>query len=286
MIWWEKSSVAQQETEAIRGVLSRLDDEAGPARRRWALEGPALLARCLQMVQQGEALLLSDTPLRFHQLAQEHDRALQLAFSAAPLLADATQVLGALRRFADHVDARLADLTRQRKGLPIWRRGALSGDFRALQGFQEQLVAEEIVRLSAERKRLIGVTAQLLEQGRQIRERLAAAYNGTAGKWLAARSDWLQIGNENWERAQNGLRLRPLPALDAPTLNGRLEGIVKWYDASRRRGIITPLNGGQDVHLPRSSLHNVTRLHPGQRVGFSRRESSIGPWAVDVILIR
>jgi cold shock CspA family protein len=50
--------------------------------------------------------------------------------------------------------------------------------------------------------------------------------------------------------------------------------------------MIAPVSGGPDVHLPRSSLQGTSRLLPGQRVGYTVRESSIGPWAADVILIR
>lgn len=63
-------------------------------------------------------------------------------------------------------------------------------------------------------------------------------------------------------------------------------GKVKWYDADKGFGFITPVDGGEDVHVRSSALPaGVTALKPGQKVDFGVADGRRGPQALQVQLI-
>lgn len=61
-------------------------------------------------------------------------------------------------------------------------------------------------------------------------------------------------------------------------------GIVKWFDATKGFGFITPEDGGKDVFVHHSAIMGGSNasLTEGQRVSFSVRMGQKGPAAVDV----
>jgi CspA family cold shock protein len=64
-----------------------------------------------------------------------------------------------------------------------------------------------------------------------------------------------------------------------PTESG--EGIVKWFNATKGFGFITPDSGGKDVFLHASVLRRagLVEVQPGQRVRFTSIERDKGPEA-------
>lgn len=62
-------------------------------------------------------------------------------------------------------------------------------------------------------------------------------------------------------------------------------GLVKWYSQSEGFGIISPLDGGNDIYVNRSGIANsrIKLLTEGQRVEFSTYLGSRGLTAEDVI---
>lgn len=62
-------------------------------------------------------------------------------------------------------------------------------------------------------------------------------------------------------------------------------GRVKWFDANKGYGFISPINGGDDIFVTRKSIANkkIKSLFEGQNVEFSVTRNSDGMTAADVI---
>ena len=65
-----------------------------------------------------------------------------------------------------------------------------------------------------------------------------------------------------------------------------MTGVVKWYDAGKREGVINPMDGDEDIIVNRESLQGIPYLQKGQRVGFTLKHSQDGAWASNVIKLR
>lgn len=61
-------------------------------------------------------------------------------------------------------------------------------------------------------------------------------------------------------------------------------GIVKWFDATKGFGFITPEDGSKDVFVHHSAIagDGYKSLDEGQRVSFSIQNGQKGPAAADV----
>ena len=61
-------------------------------------------------------------------------------------------------------------------------------------------------------------------------------------------------------------------------------GIVKWFDAGKGFGFISPENGSKDVFVHHSAIagEGYKSLDEGQRVSYSIQDGPKGPSAADV----
>ncbi|MDH2925407.1 putative cold-shock DNA-binding protein [Nicoletella semolina] len=68
----------------------------------------------------------------------------------------------------------------------------------------------------------------------------------------------------------------------------KLNGTVKWFNADKGFGFITPNAGGKDVFAHFSGIvgENFRSLNEGDRVEFNVQDSARGPSAVDITVIR
>ncbi|WP_373777180.1 cold-shock protein [Glaesserella sp.] len=68
----------------------------------------------------------------------------------------------------------------------------------------------------------------------------------------------------------------------------KLNGTVKWFNADKGFGFITPANGGKDVFVHFSGIvgDKYRTLNEGDRVEYSVQDSQRGPSAVDVVVAR
>jgi len=63
-------------------------------------------------------------------------------------------------------------------------------------------------------------------------------------------------------------------------------GIVKWFDAAKGFGFISPEDGSKDVFVHHSSINNgggYASLDEGQRVSFNVEQGAKGPSATNVV---
>lgn len=67
----------------------------------------------------------------------------------------------------------------------------------------------------------------------------------------------------------------------------KLNGSVKWFNADKGFGFITPENGGKDVfvHFSGIASEGFRSLKEGDRVEFNIQDSQRGPAAVDVVVL-
>ena len=65
------------------------------------------------------------------------------------------------------------------------------------------------------------------------------------------------------------------------------EGVVKWFNADKGFGFITPADGGKDlfVHFSEIQSSGYRSLEEGQRVSFEAGEGPKGPQAQKVSVI-
>ena len=59
-------------------------------------------------------------------------------------------------------------------------------------------------------------------------------------------------------------------------------GTVKWFDATKGFGFITPEEGDKDVFVHKSGVEGDADLKEGDRVSFETEDSDRGPRAVKV----
>ena len=63
-------------------------------------------------------------------------------------------------------------------------------------------------------------------------------------------------------------------------------GTVKWFDAAKGFGFISPEDGSKDVFVHHSSIKSEDRyasLNEGQRVSFEIEQGAKGPSAANVV---
>ncbi len=70
-------------------------------------------------------------------------------------------------------------------------------------------------------------------------------------------------------------------------MSGKMTGIVKWFNADKGFGFITPDDGSKDVFVHFSAIQNngYKTLDEGQRVEFEITNGAKGPSAANVIAL-
>ncbi|MFP1722459.1 MULTISPECIES: RNA chaperone/antiterminator CspA [Lonsdalea] len=68
-------------------------------------------------------------------------------------------------------------------------------------------------------------------------------------------------------------------------MSDKMTGLVKWFNADKGFGFITPSNGSKDVFVHFSAIQgdSFKTLNEGQKVEFSVENGAKGPSAVNVV---
>lgn len=67
----------------------------------------------------------------------------------------------------------------------------------------------------------------------------------------------------------------------------KLHGLVKWFNADKGFGFITPSTGGKDLFVHFSGIvgDNYRSLNEGDSVEYNVQDSPKGPTAINVIVV-
>ncbi|WP_301098430.1 cold shock domain-containing protein [Otariodibacter sp.] len=67
----------------------------------------------------------------------------------------------------------------------------------------------------------------------------------------------------------------------------KLQGLVKWFNADKGFGFITPSDNSKDLFVHFSGIvgTNFKTLNEGDRVEYTIQNSDRGPAAIDVVVI-
>ena len=70
-------------------------------------------------------------------------------------------------------------------------------------------------------------------------------------------------------------------------MSGKMTGLVKWFDAGKGFGFISPQDGSKDVFVHFSAIqgNDYKTLDEGQRVEFTIENGAKGPSAANVIAL-
>ena len=71
-----------------------------------------------------------------------------------------------------------------------------------------------------------------------------------------------------------------------PFMSNKMTGLVKWFNADKGFGFISPVDGSKDVFVHFSAIQNdnYRTLFEGQKVTFSIESGAKGPAAANVII--
>lgn len=70
-------------------------------------------------------------------------------------------------------------------------------------------------------------------------------------------------------------------------MSNKMTGLVKWFDAGKGFGFITPDNGSKDIFVHFSAIQSTAfkTLDEGQRVEFTVENGQKGPSAANVVAL-
>ncbi|HBR5022697.1 TPA: cold shock protein CspG [Klebsiella pneumoniae] len=70
-------------------------------------------------------------------------------------------------------------------------------------------------------------------------------------------------------------------------MSNKMTGLVKWFNADKGFGFITPADGSKDVFVHFSAIqsNNFRTLEEGQKVEFSTENGAKGPAASNVVTL-
>lgn len=271
MIWWLVVT-ALGVLGIANAILNRLRQTAAAERQRWERDFRQVenqIKSCDQQIQQ--KIARAQYTVDFHVLTQLHFESMKVANQAYGLLKDARIALDAIgQAIKEAGEQRNRLIAEKRRTWNPFRSSQLEQEISALIELRNQLSPDKDA-LKAQRDHFLG-------QVQSLNARTHALKIAIRDRCGAQGLDWYNRLEERTDRRRRGL---PATAGEA-----RVRGKVKWYNASKGYGFITPNNGGKDVHVGQKNLRGIRALTQGDLVEFSVRQGKKGPWAKDVSKVR
>lgn len=251
MIWW--LVVAALGVLGIaNAILSRLRQSAAVQRERWQRDYQQVQSQIQYYDGQIQAKIAqAKYSVDFRVLTQLHFESMKVADQAYGLLKDARIALDAIGQAIKEAGEQKNRLIAEKRGTwnPV-KSSQLEQEISALIELRNQLFPDKDA-LKAQRD-------HFYTQVQSLNARTHALKIAIRDRCGAQGMDWYNRLEERTDRRRRGL---PATAGEA-----RVRGTVKWYDANKGFGFITPNNGGQDVHVSQKNLSEVRALTQGDLV--------------------
>ena len=286
-MWWSHESSEELSFGTAQEIWADLRQSIGTERTRWdssfstAKSEIKRLQLCLNQLLNDPATLLSPD-----RLTQAHREALLLVDQGHQMISESRRCLEQISGARQQISAELETAREQKRHAWPWAVGELRREIKALAYLDEKQLAPDYDRLTMERDRLISEVWMLNKEITVLQNYIRTNLGQKGEIWYQTVVGKINVHQQNWQNARQGLPTTPIPQTQQLTMDQRMTGVVKWYDASRRQGVINPINGGEEISVSRESLNGIPYLQKGQRVGFTLKQGANGSWAEDVIRLR
>lgn len=266
--WYIASAVVVGTIGIANGILNHLRQKASNERQRWQNEYQKVQRDVTDFDQRiQQKIREAQYAVNFEQLTQLHFESMKVADHAYRLLSDARKSLEAIGGAIKDAGEEKNRLFAEKKNTNNYqRRVQLEQEISALIELRNQLFPDKD-QLKIERDKF-------QEQVTQFNAKTHALKIAIRDKCGERGQDWYRRLEERTTRRQLGL-----PTTTAET---RVRGKVKWYDKGKGFGFITPDSGGQDIHVSRNNLNNISSLSEGDKVEFTVKFKEKGKIAMNV----
>ena len=286
-MWWSHDASEELSFGPAQEILSGLRQNIGKERTQWDNSFNSIKAKIKQQQHILDHLLRDPTSaLSPDKLTQAHKESLYLVDEAHRLVSESRRCLEVISETRQQAATELAAAREQKKHVWPWAMGDLRKEIKMLTGLEERVLAPDQTRLTMERDRLITEIWMLNKQITLLQNYIRSNCGKQGAIWYQTVVSKINVHKQNWQNARSGLPTNPIPKTAQLARERRMTGVVKWYDASRREGIISSLDGGEDIIVNRDSLNGIPYLQKGQRVGFTLKHNQKGAWAANVIRLR
>lgn len=283
-MWWIIGLIIAGIVGIANAILESLRKEVAVERQRWETTYHQVEAQVRQYQQLlDEQLYTAQYTYEFSKLTNLHHASMRVADATHTLFDDARRTLDAMGRAIVSAAQQRKQLEQRKRGAWFWETGRLESEIQSLHKLRDEILVPDKDKVKSERDHLLQEIRQLNQQTAALRDLIRDRCGPQGVAWYNALVERTQVRQLNRERAKKGLAPLPVPSSNKPRqLETRVQGTVKWYDASRGFGFITVDGSGQEVHVGQKNLQGVTSLQQGDRVAFVIRQGNKGPWAAKV----
>lgn len=292
MIWWLIVGIIGGVIGVANAILNRLRNTAAKQRQRWANEYQAVERQIQQYDRQIQYKLQeAQYTVDFHVLTNLHFESMKIADHAYELLKDSRVALDAIGNAIVEAAKEKNRLIAEKRSLPSYssRKPQLEQEIGALVELGNQLYPDKD-QLKTQRDHFHNQVAQFNARTHTLKLAIRDRCGERGQDWFRRLEARTSIREENRRRQLAGLPLLSMPESikSPPKLNQRprlvqkTRGTVKWFDAQKGFGFITPDDGQPDIHVNRNNLVNAKELAKNDRVEFERMQGDKGPWARNV----
>ena len=289
MIWWLIVGIIGGIIGVANKILSNLRTTAAKERQRWANEHQIVETQIQQYEQQiQQKLQEAQYTIDFHVLTNLHFESMKIANHAYGLLKDSRVALDAIGNAIVETAKEKNRLIAEKRSIffnPSKER-ALEQEITALVDLNRHLNPDKD-QIKAQRNHFNTQVKEFNSRTHTLKLAIRDRCGEKGQDWYRRLEERTNIHEENKTRLAAGLpplaipekpRALPKPK-SAPRVIPKVRGTVKWFDAQKGFGFITPDDRQQDVHINQKNLSGISSLAQNERVEFERMSGDRGPWA-------